>query len=127
MAGERGIARVDRNGAPSCGFEPQTTRLTAGSSTRLSYDGPPVPKGGSVKRLPGSELESEGGPHGKPVEQEEDHRDVDRSHRPHGRTKPGREHGDRDDGRAGRERGGRDDEERDGRSQGGGVRGKLEG
>ena len=26
--------------APSCGFEPQTTRLTVGGSTGLSYDGP---------------------------------------------------------------------------------------
>src|SRR2546422_1031024 len=29
-----------QKGTPSCGFEPQTTRLTAGGSTRLSYDGP---------------------------------------------------------------------------------------
>ena len=27
-------------GTPSCGFEPQTTRLTVGGSTGLSYDGP---------------------------------------------------------------------------------------
>src|SRR3989475_8052724 len=33
--------------APSCGFEPQTTRLTVGGSTGLSYDGLRAIQGGS--------------------------------------------------------------------------------
>src|SRR2546425_378715 len=37
--GESGLTVPCRIGAPSSGFEPETTRLTAGGSTRLSYDG----------------------------------------------------------------------------------------
>ena len=33
------VTTVAWEGAPSCGFEPQTTRLTVGGSTGLSYDG----------------------------------------------------------------------------------------
>src|SRR2546426_5146338 len=42
-----------RIGAPSSGFEPETTRLTAGGSTRLSYDGSPPPDRSAFKYFPG--------------------------------------------------------------------------
>ena len=38
-------------GSPSTGFEPETTRLAAGSSTRLSTDGSPRPDGGSLREV----------------------------------------------------------------------------
>src|SRR3990170_7187727 len=38
-------------GTPSSGFEPETTRLTAGGSTRLSYDGSASPRSSRLKNV----------------------------------------------------------------------------
>src|SRR3989442_6235578 len=51
--GESGLMIPWRIGAPSSGFEPETTRLTAGGSTRLSYDGSPPPDRSAFKYFPG--------------------------------------------------------------------------
>src|SRR3989449_2672895 len=51
--GESGLMVPWRIGAPSSGFEPETTRLTAGGSTRLSYDGSPPPDRSAFKNFPG--------------------------------------------------------------------------